>query len=588
MERFYELGLEESCLFGKDINSDRNYFLDFCKSHSFEKDLEIIGDAFDFCLASHANIERNSGYPYYVHPLKVAISLVKEFSLIDTPSIIAALLHDTVEDKEEVTIELLEQKFGIEVANLVDGLTKIKGTKTRQNDKASTYAKLFLALVKDKRVILIKLADRLDNMRTLDKLPKQKQKEIAIETLNFYTPFAQRLGLLRIKQQLEDLSLYFTDQSAYESIRPALERKRIEFLDYIKQFTELISTNLNAKKIQHILTIEHKHIFEIYKMIEHGTPLSEIDNFYSIVIILTSNDYLECYKAYGIVANIFGPVSSLDDYIARPKINLYRALHSTHIGPGRKLVEVIIRTEEMDKIAEWGLGSVISMKDTQRAFEFTDEEVQSWVSWMQDIIQSGDEDGIQKIWGSIKKNLYEDEIIVHTVDGEAYRLPTGACIIDLAYSISEDVGHRCISAKVNGVIKSLNYELNNFDRVEIITSPNSKPQEEWSQYVVTQKAIVKLWEYFKYKKDIEKEKEIPKESFDVRLKILGEDKPGMLNAITEVIGKTNIKRISLSSHSSVFEGLITLNVEDMVHFNTLFARLLSIKGIKGIERVDSD
>lgn len=587
MERIYELGLETSCPFGVDLDSDKKYFLELCKEYNLEKDLAIIDNAFDFCVVSHANTERSSGYAYYVHPLKVAILLIKEFSIVDTPSIVSALLHDTVEDKEDITIEIISEKFGKEVAGIVDGLTKIKGTRTRLNDKASTYAKLFLALVKDKRVILIKLADRLDNMRTLDKLPERKQKEIATETLNFYTPFAQRLGLLKVKQQLEDLSLYFTDKSAYESIKPALERKRVEFLDYIKQFTELITENLNAKNINHILTIEHKHIYEIYKMIERGKQLSEIDNFYAIVIIITSNDNVECYKAYGVLANIFGPVSSLEDYISRPKINLYRALHSIHLGPGRKLVEVIIRTEEMDNIAQGGIGSIVSFKDSQRALEFTDEEVQRWVEWMQYTIQSGDEDGIQKIWGSIKKNLYDEEIIVYTTDGESYRLPTGACIIDLAYTISEEIGHRCISAKVNGTIKSLDYELNNFDRVEIITSPNSRPKEEWSQFVVTQKAIVNLWEYFK-NKDIEQEKgKDKKTSFDVRLKIVGEDKPGMLNAITEAIGKTNIKRINLSSHSSIFEGIITLNVEDMIHFNTLFARLLAIKGIRGIEKIES-
>lgn len=584
MEKLYELTIEYDSKFGKNKEKDLEVLIEQCRKYKEIDNLELITKAFNYCYDAHYNIKRVSGAPYYVHPLKVAIILINDLSVNDSNAIASSLIHDTVEDNPDITIADVEKIFGHDIATLVDGVTKIKDSITRASDKAATYAKLFLALVKDPRVILIKLADRLDNMRTLQYLKDYKQEEIGSETLNFYVPIAHRLGLMKIKQDLENLSLYFTDRQAFETIRPKLEEKRSEFLNYIMNFNEFIDKKLSERDISHILTIEHKHEYEIFKMMQQGKELKDIDNFYSIVITLDTNDFSECYRTYGIIANIFGPVSSLNDYIARPRINFYRALHSTHFGPGGKHVEVIIRTDEMDKIADGGIAKLYSINKMQKVPELAENDVQEWVEWMQDIINESEEDAIQKIWGSIRMNLYEDDILVHTVTGQSYILPKSCCPIDLAFAISKDYGLRCISAKVNGEVKSLDYELNNNDEVEIITSNNIAPSIEWQSNVITYKAIVGLYKYFKeYSKPVIKKEEPVVQS--VKLLITGEDRPGILYDITKEIGEINIKRINLSSSNSLFEGAFILDVRNKDLLNNLLAKLLTIKGLKSIDRI---
>ncbi len=587
IEKVYSLPLEDTQPFGRDLNDDLNILLTNCIKYIEKPDIELITRAFYFCCDNHKNVPRESGEPYYTHPLKVALMLLKDFGIRETEATVASLLHDTVEDVEEVTTELIREKFGSEIARIVDGLTKIKGTKTRQMDKTATYSKLFLALVEDVRAIIIKLADRLDNMKTLTHLSEKKRKAIAYETLNFYTPFAQRLGLTKIRRDLEDLSLYFIDPDAFDIIRKSLELKGKQFVDYIRNFLKLITRKLDENRISNVVTIEHKHVYEIYKMIEEGKALKDIDNFYSIVITLNTNDYSQCYRTYGIIANVFGPVSSLDDFIARPKINLYRALHSTHFGPHRKLVEVIIRTEEMDKIAVEGIAADFATLRHKKPLNLERKDVAEWVQWMQDIIVGDDEDAIQKIWGSIRMNLYVDEIAVHIKGGDSYILPKGSCPIDLAFAVSEEIANKCISAKVNGEIKNLDYELNNNDQIELLTSPNTIPSPEWQNYVVTHKAIVKLHQYFReHPVEIVPEQVQLDTKYDVKLRITADDRPQMLHDITKVIGQINIQRINISTENSKFEGLFTLNLPEKSYLDSLFTNLFTVKGIRGIEKLD--
>jgi guanosine-3',5'-bis(diphosphate) 3'-pyrophosphohydrolase len=588
MIKLYELELEKDCPYGKDINEDLRTLLDLCQKSIVDFDEDLITKAFNKCVSDFAGQVRSSGDPFYTHPLKVAISLINDFDFGENKTIVASLLHDSVEDNEDVTIDSIKAEFGDEIARIVDGVTKIKGEKTRQMDKAATYKKLFEALVQDVRVILIKLADRLDNMRTLYHLSEKHQHAIGHETLNFYTPFAQRLGLIKIKMKLEDLAMYFTDRTAYNEIKPALDNKRKDFLSYIQNFYDKITQKLRESNIDHVLTIEHKHVYEIFKMLEQGKTLNEIDNFYSMVITLNSNDYTECYKTYGIIANLFGPVSSLDDYIARPRINLYRALHSTHFGPGRKLVEVIIRTEEMDKIAESGIAAMFRLKESHKEFEFNEAGSENWISWMEQIIEENDEEAIEKIWGSIRMNLYQNEIIVHTKDGNTHSLPKGSCPLDLAFAVSYNAGIHCISAKVNGQLKSLNYELDNNDQVELISSPNSLPSPEWQDFVITHKAVVSLYNYFKNTDHVRSISKYSNERKSVKFRIIGEDRPGMLNEITNALGEINIQRINLASSNSVFEGAFTLSLRQESSINSIFAKLLNIKGLKGVERMDDE
>lgn len=594
----YQLELEQECPYGFNEEEDKQTLVDICESSVTDYNRELIARAFDLCLMAHRHVKRASGIPYYTHPLKVAISLIKEFGYADNDTIAAALLHDVVEDSDDYSLEYIREQFGENVAKIVDGVTKIKGIKTRKLDKAATYAKLFETLVEDVRVMLIKLSDRLDNMRTLTHLPMIKQQAIADETLNFYTPFAQRLGLIKIKRPLEILSFYFKDPDAYENIRIELDKKRMELIKYIQKFHDSISQNLSKKDIPHIITIEHKHPYEIYKKAkEKNVKVSEIEDFYSMVVVLRTEDITECYKAYGVIANIFGPVSSLVDYIARPKINFYRALHSTHFGPDRRLVDVIIRTEEMDQIAEGGIAAIYKIKEGHSAFSngnedmhrFQEDDVNNWLRWMKDIIQDGDEDAIQKIWGSIRMNQYEKEITVYSANMDL-RLPKGACPIDLAFSISDELGLHCISCKVNGEIKALNYELKHHDQVEIITSPNSIPLPEWQNWVITHKAIVKLYDYFKAEDEHVKIKaEDETEPKIIKFRIVGQDRSGMLKEITEAIGQINIMRINLSlNNNASFEGAFTLIIPDNMNPNLIYTKLISIKGVKIVEQLPED
>ena len=589
MIRLYELELEYECKYGKNPDDDYQVLIEACRKYVKDLDEDLIKKAFYFNVQEFKDIRRISGDPYYTHPLKVALILINDIGFVDNQSVVAALLHDTVEDIPAITKEYIRDNFSEEIAEIVDGVTKIKGEKTRKLDKAATYSKLFESLIKDVRVILIKLADRLDNLRTLHYLYEHKQKVIALETLNFYTPFAQRLGLIRVKKLLEDLSLYFIDRKIYDVIKDALANKQIEFVNIIASLEEQINKTLDDKNISHALAIEHKHVYEIYKMLEQGRSLSEIDNFFSIVIKLDSNDFSECYRAYGIITNLFGPVRTFEDYFSKPKINFYRALHSTHFGPKRKIVEVIIRTEEMDMLVEQGMAGKFSINEATKNLNIHEEDLNEWIKWMQNVVNEGEEDAIQKIWGTIKMNLYEDYQNIYTTDRKVYTLPLHSCPIDLAFNISDYVGYHCISAKVNGEIKNLRYELQNDDTVEILTSPNSKPDLEWKDFVVSIKAVIKLYEYFK---NLPLEKQILqnlKKNIDVKFRIIGEDRAGMLNEITKAIGQINIQRINLFKTSDAqFEGVFTLSMVDEELINTVFTRLFSIKGLRAVERIEEE
>jgi guanosine-3',5'-bis(diphosphate) 3'-pyrophosphohydrolase len=589
MIRLYELELEKSCPYGVNPKADLKLLLDECRKIIKDFDEELITRAFYFCVDEFAEIKRSSGDPYYTHPFKVALNLMQEMNYADNYSIVAALLHDVIEDRPSITRETIKTFFNEEIADIVEGVTKIKGEYTRKLDKAATYSKLFESLIKDVRVILIKLADRLDNLRTLHHLPERKQIVIGQETLNFYTPFAQRLGLIKIKRKLEDLSLYFADRRNYELIKSALESKQKEFIAIISNLENQIELTLAEKNVDHALALEHKHVYEIYKMIENGRSINEIDNFYSVVIKLMTNDYSECYKAYGIIANLFGPVRSFEDYFSKPKINFYRAIHSSHFGPNRKLVEVIIRTEEMDQLVEQGMIGLLSIKEANKNLNFKKSDLNEWIRWMQEVVNEGEEDAIQKIWGTIRMNLDSDYITVFTPDRSDYTLPQRSTALDLAFRISDDLAFHCISTKVNGEIKSLKYELQNNDIVEIISSPNSNPDESWKEFVVTFQAVVKLYDYFKTNSRVIGEKKFIREHKEVRFRIIGDDRPGMLNDITMAIGQINIQRINLfKTADASFEGVFTLNIIDEDMQNGLFSRLLSTKGLKAVEKIDEE
>ncbi len=596
----FELEYDENNEFGKNPQNDWEYLSSEIVRIDPDVDLPLVEKAFWYCVEMHKGIERKSGVPYYTHPLNVTLVLLREFVHHDSNSLAACLLHDVIEDVQGVKKHHIADLFNPDVAEIVDSVTKISHREIRLNvdnvqqskevklkEKAETYRKLFLALVKDIRVILIKFADRLHNLRTLHYMADNKQKEIALETLNFYTPLAHRLGLNKVKMEFENRSFYYSDRDTYEAIRMALTEKRRDFLDYIKVFSDHITNSLNEHNIEHILTIVHKHEYEIYQMIEEGLTISDIDNFYSMVIILNSNDVMECYRAHGVLANAFNTIKFVD-YISNPKIDWFKALKTELFGPDGKRVEILIRSQEMEQISEEGFASQFSLKSGRiRALQFTDHEITLWGDWMQDMIEHEGRRAAQIIWDAIKVNLFDSELSVYTKEGRTITLPKGATLIDFAFNKGYDWGKHLITAKVNGVLKDITYKLKNGDQVEIITSPNMSPKPEWKNNVISHKAVVALHNYFN-DNPISDEAKKPKLNFTARLLVSGDDREGMLGDISAAIGQNNIVRINLDTSGANFEGAITVKVVDARELNQIFARLLGVKGIRSVEKFEDD
>jgi GTP pyrophosphokinase len=609
----YDVEFDEDTPFGKDVEADHAYLMDAIDKVGGNLDKELISKAFYFCVEMHKGKYRKSGYPYYTHPLNVTLLLMNELQLHDSNSLAACLLHDTIEDVEIVSTEMITKEFDEDIAEMVDGVTKIShseiikpeiytedkvphnfsedtmaGPTKPRVSKAETYRKLFMALVRDARVIMIKLADRLHNMRTLHYLSPKKQVEIAQETLNFYIPIAHRLGLLKVKMELENRSFYYSNRDNYEAIRSALNEKRREFIDYIRVFSDLIQNSLNAQNLKHVLSIVHKHEYEIHKMTQDGKSISDIDNFYSVVIILQSNDVHECYRALGVLANAFNTISFVD-YIAKPKLDWYKSLNTELIGPDGKRIEILIRTKEMDTIAEEGFAANFSLKTGRvRALQFTDSDIDEWGEWMKDMIEEFGDNASQIIWDSLKVNLFDSELTVYSKEGRQISLPKGSTLVDYAFVLSDEYGLHCVTGKVNGSFHDLNYKLNSGDQVEIIKSDNAVPKFEWQKSVVSHRAVAMLHKYFKLNPPKTFLKKKADGNYDTKLIIRGEDRELMLLDITEAIGKSNIKRINLDTADSMFDGALSVMVENVEELNNIMVRLLTVKGVSDVRRVYED
>lgn len=458
-----------------------------CKKNLPKVDEALISKAFEYSLEAHKNDLRASGEPYFTHPYEVANIVVEEFPLDDI-TVVSALLHDVVEDTE-FTLEVISKEFGKEVAEIVDGVTKISGIfRGHEITKAENYRKLLLSMVKDVRVILVKFADRLHNMRTLEFLSPDKQRRIAQETLEIYAPFAHRFGLAKVKWELEDLSFKFLNREAYEELARKLKAKRKDREAYIKKFSEPIIKKLNEYKLKYELSGRPKHLYSIYrKMVRRNKPFEEIYDLFAVRIILDTDDANACYTVLGIVNQIYLPVPDrFKDYISIPKTNNYQSIHTTVVGPEGRLVEVQIRTRQMHEIAEKGVAAHWRYKENKTA---SDKELENWVNWIRDIFENASRDEQKKeLLESFKLNLYQDEIYVFTPKGDLRRLPVGSTPVDFAFDIHTKVGHHCIGAKVDGKIVPLDTELHSGDQVEIITSKNQHPNKNWLKFVKTHKA----------------------------------------------------------------------------------------------------
>lgn len=458
-----------------------------CKQNFPAIDEKLLIKAFEFAIEAHKNDRRASGDEYITHPFQVAMIVAKELPLDDV-TVISALLHDTIEDTE-ISFELLQKEFGKEVAEIVDGVTKISGIfKGHDITKAENYRKMLLSMVKDVRVILVKFADRLHNMRTLEHLPAEKQRRIAQETLEIYAPFAHRFGLAQFKWELEDLAFKYLNRVAYDEISNKIQAKRNERESFIKKFVEPITVELDKVKIKYEVSGRAKHLYSIYrKMVRRNKPFEEIYDLFAIRIIIDSDNKNDCYTTLGIVNQLYPLVADrFKDYISIPKTNNYQSIHTTVVGPDGRMVEVQIRTRKMHEIAEKGIAAHWKYKESKSA---SDKDIENWVNWVRNIFESATkEDDKKELLENFKLNLFQDEIYVFTPKGELRRLPLNSTPIDFAFDIHSNVGHHCIGAKVNGKIVPLDTRLHSGDQIEIIISKNQHPNKNWLKFAVTQKA----------------------------------------------------------------------------------------------------
>ncbi|GAB4381090.1 MAG: RelA/SpoT family protein [Salibacteraceae bacterium] len=447
----------------------------------------LIRKAFDLALEAHKDTRRKSGEPYIFHPIAVARIVSEEIGL-GTTSIVSALLHDVVEDTD-ITLDDIEGYFGYKVRSIIDGLTKIKGAHFTEDVsvQAENFRKMLLTLSDDVRVILIKLADRLHNMRTLEHMRHDKQQKIASETLYLYAPLAHRLGLYNIKSELEDLCLKYKEPEIYEKIEKSLEKSKAVRTRFINRFVVPIKRDLEKAGLKYEIKTRTKSVYSIYnKMINKNIPFEEVYDLFAIRIILDSSPETEksdCWKAYSIVTDHYKPnPDRLRDWISTPKSNGYESLHTTVMSPTGKWVEVQIRTKRMDEIAEMGYAAHWKYKESA-----SENALDEWISRIREMLENPDPNALDFI-DDFKLNLFSDEIFVFTPKGELRNLPAGATALDFAFEIHTQIGARCIGAKVNHKLVPLSYELKSGDQVEILTSEKQRPKEDWLRFVITAKA----------------------------------------------------------------------------------------------------
>ena len=467
------------------------------KSSRSKEETKFIRKAFNVASKAHQSMRRKSGEPYIFHPLAVARICADEIGLGPT-SIVCALLHDTVEDTN-ITLNDIESNFGNKVRNIIDGLTKISGEfDFTSSTQAENFKKMFLTIPDDVRVILIKLADRLHNMRTLGSMKEIKKLKIASETAYLYAPLAHRLGLYSIKTEMEDLSFKFTYPKEYNLIKNKLEKTKAVRDRYIQKFSHPIKKELDKQGFRYKLKARTKSIPSIHRKIkDKGVDFEEVFDVFAIRIILDSlEEKADCWKVYSVVTDFYIPnPERLRDWISYPKQNGYESLHTTVMSPTGKWVEVQIRSRRMDDIAEKGLAAHWRYK------EGTDKNTgfDKWISEIREIMENKDSN-TSDFLDDFKTNLYSDEIYVFTPKGDLFTLPKNATALDFAFSVHTDVGVSCIGAKVNSKLVPLSYVLKSGDQIEILTSKKQIPKEAWLDFVITSKAKSKIKQTLKEEK----------------------------------------------------------------------------------------
>ena len=475
----------------------------------------LVRKAFILAFDAHKGMRRHSGEPYIIHPLEVALIVLEQMNLGAT-SVICALLHDVVEDTD-YTLQDIESIFGKAVAEIIDGLTKIEEvTDTQVSKQFETFRKILLSMSKDARVMLIKLADRLHNMRTLESMPSEKQQKIASETIYMYAPLAHRLGFYNIKNELEDLSMKYHDPGSYEYIAEKIRSSEAERDQFIEQFILPIQVALTEKGMRYEILSRAKSIASIWqKMNKKQIPFEEVYDLFAIRIILDVDDEHQksaCWSVYAIVTDIYRPnLSRLRDWISSPKTNGYQSLHTTVMSKTGKWVEVQIRSKQMDTIAENGFAAHWVYKEDSSSYE---KGVDTWLANLKEVLQKA-EANTGELVANVKLNLYSKEIFVFTQKGEEHTMPEKSSVIDFAYLFGENEGSHCIGAKVNNKLVPPSHVLRTGDQVEIITSKKQKVHDEWLTFAITSKAIEGIRKALEKQQEntVEQGKKILKEKF---------------------------------------------------------------------------
>jgi GTP pyrophosphokinase len=489
-------------------------------SYNPSADLSLIRRAYEFAKNAHSGQHRVSGELFIFHPLEVAIILAD--LELDIATIAAGLLHDVVEDTQ-YTVEDIEKNFGPEIALLVDGVTKLGKLeyRTKEEQQAENLRKMFLAMAKDIRIILIKLADRLHNMRTLKYLPKEKQKEKAVETVEIFAPLAHRLGISKIKWELEDLAFRYLEPEHYYELVDKVAKKRKEREEHINKMIAILREKLSAAGISAEIQGRPKHFYSIFKkMKEQNKSFDQIYDLTAVRVIVES--IRDCYAALGVVHTLWKPIPGrFKDYIAMPKPNMYQSLHTTVIDSLGDPLEIQIRTYEMHKTAEYGIAAHWRYKEGDKG----DRDFDKKLSWLREILDWQRElRDAREFMESLKIDLFSDEVYVFTPKGDVIDLPMGSCPIDFAYRIHTDVGNRCVGAKVNGKMVPLDYKLVNGDIIEIVTSAHSNgPSRDWLNIVKSTQAKNKIRQWFKKERREENiargkemlEKEAKRQGYDI-------------------------------------------------------------------------
>ena len=541
-------------------------------SYHPSSDLDMINRAYELAKKAHEGQKRRSGEPYLTHPVCVAIILAQ--LEMDKETIVGGLLHDVVEDTSYTTEDITEQ-FSEEVAVLVDGVTKLTQlnySADKVEVQAENLRKMFLAMASDIRVIIIKLADRLHNMRTMQFMPPEKQKEKSRETMDIYAPLADRLGISKVKVELDDLALEYLEPDEYRELKEEFSELKKTKSNFIKDIMEEVGTHLEKNGINATIDGRVKHLFSIYrKMVTQEKTLDQIYDLFAIRIIVDTDQ--ECYTALGIIHEMYKPIPGrFKDYIAMPKPNNYQSLHTTLIGPDGQPFEIQIRTYEMHRTAEYGIAAHWKYKETGGSSDRTmDDSEREKMAWLRRILEwQHDMDDNREFLSIIKSDLdlFSDRIYCFTPDGDVKTLPTGSTPIDFAYSVHTAVGNRMVGARVNGNIVTNDYEIQNGDRIEIITSQNSKgPSRDWLKIVKSTQARNKINQWFRQQfkeENIERGKELINAYCKKHSVVLSDlMKPELMNAVLQKYGFSDWDAICAAvGHGGLKEGQVVEKLQE--------------------------